>query len=301
MAAFLFAGIVTPVSEQGEGLDDGALAVLILGGQLLHHREEFQKFGIGPFGEAAGGKLKQVLAAGILKVLFHLGRQLLEPLRGHFREVALPGVLEPGHGLGVAEFVVAGQDLFAVPALQGKGKGAAVGVAATPGVPVHVRHRAEAGVFLGQAGQRRVDGLLLRAHQADLHFPFGQRKNLGPEHAGVGDADELEFVFGGVVPGDDEEPGAVRRAVDVGGLDLPVDALLLRRQAIEVPLRGGGQGLDDVLQGIAVKPVPQVEEQHRHFGVREELGVELALAQILADRMIVGKVTVVHQGVVERR
>ncbi len=41
----------------------------------------------------------------------------------------------------------------------------------------------------------------------------------------------------------------------MGRLDLPVDVLLLRRQLVEVQLRGGRQGLDDVFQGIAVDPV----------------------------------------------
>ena len=62
-----------------------------------------------------------------------------------------------------------------------------------------------------------------------------------------------------------------------------------------------GQGLDDVLQGVAVKPVPQVEEQHRHLGVREELGEKVALAQVFAHRKIVGEVAVVDPGDVERR
>ena len=104
-----------------------------------------------------------------------------------------------------------------------------------------------------------------------------------------------------VVPGNDEEPGAVRGAVDVGGLELPVDVLPLRRQQVEVPLRGGGHGLDDVLQGIAVEPVPQVEGEHRHFRVRQELGIEMALAQIFAHRKVIGEVAVVHQGGVEGR
>ena len=79
---------------------------------------------------------------------------------------------------------------------QGEDEGAAVGVAAAAGVPVEVGHRAEAGVFRRQARQGGVDGLLLRADQADLHLAVLQGEDLGPEHGGVGDADELEAASG---------------------------------------------------------------------------------------------------------
>ncbi len=95
--------------------------------------------------------------------------------------------------------------------------------------------------------------------------------------------------------------GPSGRAVDAGGLDLPVDALFFRRQQVEVPLRGGGQGLDDVFQGVAVEPVPQVEEQHRHLGVREELGKKWRWLRYSLTAKVIGEVAVVHQGGVERR
>ena len=207
----------------------------------------------------------------------------------------------PGHGLGLAELVVAGEDPAAVLAFQGEDEGAAVGGAAAPGVPIEVGHGTEPGVLRRQALQGGVDGLLLGADQADLHLAVLQGKDLGPEHGGVGDADELEAVPVGVGPGDDEEPGAVRGAVDVGGLEMPVNPLALRVQEVEVPLRGGGHGLDDVFQGEAVEPVPQVEGQDRHLGVREKLGIKVALAQVFAHGKVVGEVAVVHQGGVQRR
>ena len=190
---------------------------------------------------------------------------------------------------------------MAVPAFQGEDKGAAVGGAAAPGVPIEVGHGAEPGVLRRQALQGGVDGLLFGADQADLHFAVLQGEDLGPEHGGVGDADELETVFVRVVPGDDEEPGAVGGAVDVGGLEMPVNPLALRLQEVEVPLGGGGHGLDDVFQGEAVEAVPEVEGQDRHLGVRQELGIEMALAQVFADRKVVGEVAVVHQGGVQGR
>ena len=98
-------------------------------------------------------------------------------------------------------------------------EGAAVGVAAAAGVPVAVGDGAEARVLGGQAVQRGVDGLLLRADEPDLHFAVGEREDLRPQHRRVGDAEELVAPFVRQAAGDDEEPGAVRRAVDVRRLN----------------------------------------------------------------------------------
>ena len=103
----------------------------------------------------------------------------------------------------------------------------------------------------------------------------------------------------GFVPGDDEEPGPVRSGVDVVPLDGSVNPLLVFRKMIQVQLRGGGQGLDHVLQGVSVAPGEQVEEQDRNLGVGEEQGKDVALAQILAHGIIVGEVAVVDQSLVE--
>ena len=86
-----------------------------------------------------------------------------------------------------------------------------------------------------------------------------QGKDLGPEHGRVGDADELIALCVGVVPGDDEEPRAVRRAVNVRRLDRPVNFLLFRRQTVKIHFAGRRQRLDDVLKGISINPVPQVK------------------------------------------
>jgi len=64
-------------------------------------------------------------------------------------------------------------------------------------------------------------------------------------------------------------------------------------------LRGGRQGLDDVLQRILVHAVPQVEKLHRNFGIGEELLADVALPQILAHGVVVGEIAVVHQGFVQ--
>ena len=102
-----------------------------------------------------------------------------------------------------------------------------------------------------------------------------------------------------VVSCDDEEPGAVGRAVDVGRLNGPVDPLFLRGQLVEVPFHGGGQGLDDILQRIPVGPAVEIKEQDRDLGVRQEQGVEVALAQVFRNGVVVGEVTVVDQRLVE--
>ena len=105
-----------------------------------------------------------------------------------------------------------------------------------------------------QAVKRRVDGLLFRTDQPHLHFPVGKGEDLGPQHGRVGDADQLKAFLVRVVAGDDEEPGPVGGAVDVGGLDLPVDLLLFGRQAVEVQFGRRRQGLDDILQGVTHRP-----------------------------------------------
>ena len=87
--------------------------------------------------------------------------------------------------------------------------------------------------------------------------------------------------------------------MDVGRLDLPVDALLFRRQMIEIHLRGGRQGLDDVLEGVTIKPVPQVENLDRYLRIRQKQREKVALLQVLAHRIIIGEVAVVDQGFVE--
>ena len=89
---------------------------------------------------------------------------------------------------------------------------------------------------------------------------------------------KLELVLAGEVAGDDEEPRAVGRAVDVRRLDRPVDLLLLRRQPVEVQLGGRRQRLDDVFQRIMVGPVQQIEQQRRDFRVGEELRDRCAAA-----------------------
>ncbi len=85
----------------------------------------------------------------------------------------------------------------------------------------------------------------------------------------------------------------------MGGLDLAIDPLLLDGQTVEIELRGRSQGLDDVLHRVPVHAVPQIEQQHRDFGVGQESREDIALSEVLADRVVVGKVAVVDQRLVE--
>ena len=78
-------------------------------------------------------------------------------------------------------------------------------------------------------------------------------------------------------------------------LDLAVDGLLFGRQAVEIELGRRRQRFDDVLQRILVDAVPEVEELHRDFGVGQELLVDVALPEVLADGVVVREVAVVHQ------
>ncbi len=77
----------------------------------------------------------------------------------------------------------------------GEDEGAAVRVAAAPRVPVLVGDRAEPRVFRGKALEGRVDGLLLRADEADLEIAFLKGKDLGPQHGRIRDADQLELAL----------------------------------------------------------------------------------------------------------
>ena len=83
-------------------------------------------------------------------------------------------------------------------------------------------------------------------------------------------------------------------------LDGAVDGLLLLRQPVEVEFRGGRKGFDDVFQGILVRPAEKVEDLDRHLGVRQELGIDVTLGQVLADGAVVREVAVVDEGRVDR-
>ncbi len=99
--------------------------------------------------------------------------------------------------------------------------------------------------------------------------------------------------------GDDEEPGPVGGAVDLRRLYLPVNTLLFLGQVVEVHLRRRGEGFDNVFEGIAVNPVQQVEDLDGDLRVRKEEGVDVPLAEVLGNGVIVGKVAVVDEGLVQ--
>ena len=133
----------------------------------------------------------------------------------------------PALQLHLAAELIGAAEPFAAVAVRrhGENKRAAVAARAASRVPILVRHGAEPRVFLGQAAQGGVDGLLLGADEADLHLAaIGEREDLRPQHGRIRDAQQLEAVL--VAARDDEEPRAVRRGVNVGGLDLAVDGLL---------------------------------------------------------------------------
>ena len=174
-------------------------------------------------------------------------------------------------------------------------------MAAPAGVPVAVGDGADADVVSGQAEQRRIDGLFLRGDEPDLHLPVAEGEDLGTEHGRVRDAQKLELSLGHVVPGDDEKPGSVRGAVDVGGLDGPVEPFFHLREAVEVQLGGRRQRLDDVFEGIMVGPAQQVEQEDRDLRVRQKLRPDVALQQVFTDGMVIGEITVVHERDVDAR
>ncbi len=81
-------------------------------------------------------------------------------------------------------------------------------------------------------------------------------------------------------------------------LYLTVDDLLLLRQLVEIQFCGRSQRFDDVLQGILVNTVPQIEQLDRDLGVGQELLADISLPQIFADGIVVCKIPVVHQSLV---
>jgi len=59
-----------------------------------------------------------------------------------------------------------------------------------------------------------------------------------------------------------KKPRAVRRAVNVRGLDRPVNFLLVRRQAVKIHFPGWRQRLNNILKRVSIHPVPQVKQKH---------------------------------------
>ena len=133
--------------------------------------------GVGAILMRRSGRQTEELFPGSSKSASSFQAPPLRSAPSDFQHGAVPGALVPGHGLGLAELVVAGKHPAAVFRLQGKDKGAAVGVAAAPGVPVEVGHRAEPGIFLGQAarGWRRWPAFPSRPGRSGPRRHAGQR------------------------------------------------------------------------------------------------------------------------------
>ena len=68
-------------------------------------------------------------------------------------------------------------------------------------------------------------------------------------------------MFDRVRMGQQEKPRPIRRSVNVRGLELPVDPLLLLGEQGEVPLGGWRQCLEHVFQGIFIRAVQQIEQE----------------------------------------
>ena len=88
-------------------------------------------------------------------------------------------------------------------------EGTAVGMAATARVPVAVCHLTEARILTGQRVQGSVDCLLFGGDQADADLALLKREDLGAQHRGIGDANQVVDIVIRTALGDDEEPGAI--------------------------------------------------------------------------------------------
>ena len=128
------------------------------------------------------------------------------------------------------EFVGAAELLSAILVGNRKDESPAISVAAAARIPVLVRDWAEPWILARQAAKRCVDRLLFRADEADLYLAaIGQGKDLRPQHGRVGDPHQLQDPLLFLASGDDEEPRAIRRGVDMRCLNLPINVLLVLR------------------------------------------------------------------------
>ena len=109
----------------------------------------------------------------------------------------------------------------------GKDESPAVGMAASPGIPVLIGNAMKAIVLAGQTLESGIDRLFFRSDQANLYLAFGEGENLRSEHGRICNTNELEALLIGVIAGDDEKPRTVRGPMDVGRLNLSVYLLFL--------------------------------------------------------------------------
>jgi hypothetical protein len=186
---------------------------------------------------------------------FHGPLTNLEPPVGFFRIAGerhpvhrqIAGLGCGRHGNGFSKLIGTGHPQSAGRIFfQTEDEGSAIGVAASPGVPVPVGDRGNAGIILRQTQQGRIDRLFFGGDQADLNLAIEEGKHLRPQHRGIGDSHELELFLPGHIAGNDKEPGPVGGAVNVRGLDGSVDSLFFFREAVKIQFGCGGQGLDDV-------------------------------------------------------
>ena len=63
-------------------------------------------------------------------------------------------------------------------------------------------------------------------------------------------------------------------------------------------LGGGRHSLDNIFQWVFKGTAPQVKKLHRYFGIGQELREGVVLFQVFAECVIVGEISVMHQGFV---
>ena len=284
-AALLSPAIITAVVEQGENLESPLeRARIFFNGEANGGQERAQRVEI-PRRDQRNHPPKSVFGG-------FAGRQRDGTIR---RPGRLPAPFAGRTMNARSELVRADQFARAAFLFQREDERAAIRVAAAAGVPVTVRHGPKPRVFRGERLQCRIDRLLLGRHQSDGHLALLQRKDLRPQHRGVGDAEQANAVRIGLRRRDDEEPRPVGRAAHVHPLDCAVHLFLLFREPVEIEFRGRRDGFDRVLERIAVRARQQVEQQHGHFRVGQKQRRDAVLAQVLADAEVVREIAVVHE------
>ncbi len=124
-------------------------------------------------------------------------------------------------------------------------------------------------------------------------------KDLRSEHGRVGNPNELEAAVFCIISSNNKEPGAIRRSVNMGGLNGAVKLLFFSRQLIKVSFHCGSQGLYHIFEGIAISAAIQVKQKHGDFCIGQKLGIDISLLQVFCHRMVVGEVPIVDKGLVQ--
>src|SRR5713101_5363237 len=178
---------------------------------------------------------------------------------------------------------------------QSEDKSPPIRVASAPSIPIYVRKSCRDLPVLSQSAQHGIDRLPLGCDDAHSHWTILESKYLWTQHRSVSNAQQLLLSGSRIIPCDDEEPGAIRRAMNMRGLHQTVQSLLFNWKHVKVPLGRRSHRLHKIFQRIMVDPVPKIKEKNGNFRVGQEQWTNATLRQILDYCMVICKVAIVHE------